>query len=74
MNGFNFRLRTMQALLLERGIVVSHETLREWNQKFAAFIALKIQCNVTESRPASPGTLMRCTSWFVVRPCGCGAR
>jgi putative transposase len=43
MNGFNFRLRTMQALLLERGIVVSHETLREWNQKFAAFIALKIQ-------------------------------
>jgi putative transposase len=43
MNRFNFRLRTMQALLLERGIVVSHETLREWNQKFAAFIALKIQ-------------------------------
>jgi putative transposase len=43
MNRFNFSLRVVQELLLERGIGVSHETLREWNLKFAAFIALEIQ-------------------------------
>jgi putative transposase len=50
-NRFNLSLRTMQAMLLERGIGVSHETLREyqrihgflWNQKFAALIALEIK-------------------------------
>jgi putative transposase len=43
MNRFNLSLRSVQELLLERGIVVSHETLRDWNRKFAAQIALEIQ-------------------------------
>jgi transposase-like protein len=30
-------------MLRERGIHVSHESLREWNQKFAAQIALEIK-------------------------------
>jgi putative transposase len=41
-NRFNLSLLVVQELLLERGIVVSHETLREWNQKFAAQVALEI--------------------------------
>jgi hypothetical protein len=50
MNRFKFSLRTGQEILLERGIHVSHETLREWNLKFAALIALEIQ-----RRRAMPG-------------------
>ncbi len=43
MNRFNLSLRVVQELLLQRGIVVSHETLREWNLKFAHQISLEIQ-------------------------------
>ncbi|NJK45167.1 MAG: IS6 family transposase [Pleurocapsa sp. SU_196_0] len=43
MNRFNLSLRTVQEMLLERGIEVSHETLREWNLKFAAYISLEIK-------------------------------
>jgi putative transposase len=43
MNRFNFSLRTVQEMLLERGITVSHETLREWNLIFAALVALEIK-------------------------------
>jgi putative transposase len=50
LNRFNFSLRVVQEMLLERGITVSHETLREWNLKFVAFISLEIK----RRRPA-PG-------------------
>jgi putative transposase len=43
MNRFNLSLRVVQEMLLERGITVSHETLREWNLKFAALVALEIK-------------------------------
>jgi putative transposase len=43
MNRFNFSLRTVQELLRQRGITVSHETLREWNLKFAAQLSLEIK-------------------------------
>jgi putative transposase len=43
-------LRTVQEVLRERGITVSHETLREWNLKFAAQISLEIQ-----RRRSAPG-------------------
>lgn len=33
----------MQELLFERGIVVSHETLRQWNIKFALLITEKLR-------------------------------
>jgi putative transposase len=50
LNRFNLSLRTVQEMLLERGIIVSHESLREWNQKFAVHIALEIR-----RRRAAPG-------------------
>lgn len=50
LNRFKFSLRTVQELLLQRGIEVSHETLREWNTKFAALIAFEIK-----RRRATPG-------------------
>jgi putative transposase len=43
MNRFNLSLRVVQEMLLERGITVSHETLREWNLKFAVLVALEIK-------------------------------
>jgi putative transposase len=43
MNCFNLSLRVVQELLRERGITVSHETLREWNLKFAAPISLEMK-------------------------------
>jgi putative transposase len=49
-NRFNLSLRTVQEILLERGIEVRHETLRDWNLKFAAQISLEIQ-----RRRSTPG-------------------
>jgi putative transposase len=43
LNRFTLSLRTVQEMLLERGVTLSHETLREWNQKFARQIALEIK-------------------------------
>ena len=40
---FPLSLRSIQELLLERGIAVSYETLREWNLKFADQISLGIK-------------------------------
>jgi putative transposase len=43
LNRFTLSLRVVQEMLFERGITVSHETLREWNLKFAAQISLEIK-------------------------------
>jgi putative transposase len=43
LNRFTLSLRTVQELLRERGITINHETLRAWNQKFAAQISLEIK-------------------------------
>jgi putative transposase len=69
MNRFNFSLRAVQELLLERGITVSHETLREyqrihgflWNHKFAAQVALEIQ-----RRRSAPGKTWHLDEMHVV--------
>lgn len=61
LNRFKFSLRTVQEILLERGITVSHETLREWNLKFAASIALEIQ-----RRRATPGKTWHLDEMHVV--------
>ncbi len=61
LNRFNLSLRTVQEMLLERGITVSHETLREWNTKFAGQIALKIQ-----RRRAAPGKTWHLDEMHVV--------
>jgi putative transposase len=58
---FKFSLRTVQELLLERGITVSHETLREWNIKFADSIALEIK-----RRRATPGKTWHLDEMHVV--------
>jgi transposase-like protein len=52
----------VQELLLERGITVSHETLREWNIKFADSIALEIK-----RRRATPGKTWHLDEMHVVR-------
>ena len=50
LNRLTLSLRTVQEMLRERGIIVSHESLREWNQKFAEQISLEIK-----RRRAAPG-------------------
>lgn len=50
LNRFTLSLCIVQEMLLERGISVSHETLREWNTKFADHISLEIQ-----QRRSTPG-------------------
>jgi putative transposase len=58
---FKFSLRTVQEILLERGIIVSHETLREWNLKFAHLISLEIK-----RRRSTPGKTWHLDEMHVV--------
>jgi putative transposase len=51
LNRFTLSLRVVQEMLLEHGIKVSRETLREWNLNFAAPISLEIQ-----RRRSTPGS------------------
>jgi putative transposase len=61
LNRFTLSLRVVQEILLERGIPVSHETLREWNLKFAALISLEIK-----HRRSTPGKLWHLDEMRVV--------
>ena len=40
---FNMSLRDVEDLLAERGVIVSHETIRAWVMKFGAQFARKIR-------------------------------
>jgi len=47
---FSLSQRDVQELLQERGIQVSHETLRQWNTKFAPLLAEELR-----HRAGTPG-------------------
>ena len=56
---FGLSLRDVELILAERGISVSHESIRQWCLKFGADFARKLR-SAGRSR-ATPGTSMRCS-------------
>jgi len=54
---FSLRLRVVELILAERGIVVTHESIRHWCLKFGPDFA-----NRFRRRPETPGISMRCSS------------
>ena len=67
---FTLSFRDVEELLPERGIDVSHETIRRWVAVFGPMIARRLRA-MHPSR-TRPGTLMRCSSLLVARGCICG--
>ena len=43
-NRFTLSYRDVSDLLLERGIVVSHQTIKKWNVRFGEMFAEEIKC------------------------------
>jgi putative transposase len=54
---FQLSLRDVEELLSERGVVVSHETIRRWCDKFGACFAHRVKAAVASL--ARPGTLTK---------------
>jgi hypothetical protein len=66
---FPLSLRLVEEMLLERGIVVSYETVRRWALKFGITpVASSAKCQAT----ATSGTSMRSSSLSAARGIGCG--
>jgi putative transposase len=47
---FSLGLRLIKEMLLERGIVVSYETVRRWALKFGAAYARRLRCKTPSHR------------------------
>src|SRR5438477_7202767 len=62
---FTLSFRDVEELLAERGIDVSHETIRRWVAVFGPMIARRLRA----MRPSrtQPGTSTRCSSRLVAR-------
>ena len=56
---FLLSLRDVQDLLLERGIVVSHETIRAWCERSDP--TTPAGCAAAGPAPATAGTSMKCS-------------
>src|SRR5438093_4026931 len=67
---FTLSFRDVEELLAERGIDVSHETIRRWVAVFGPIIARRLR-RCAPGRTA-PGISMRCSSPLVARECICG--
>src|SRR6202521_1970710 len=59
-------------LMLERGIEVSHETIRLWTLKFGAEYARRLRRR--EGRSVTHGISMRCSAKSMANRSTCGAR
>lgn len=57
---FSLSLRAVEELPLERGVEVSHESLRRWIAKFGPLIARRLRRR--QARPAASGTSTRSRS------------
>jgi putative transposase len=57
---FSLSLRDVELILAERGIAVTHESIRQWCLKFGGDFARKLRRR--RPRRATPGTWMRCSS------------
>ena len=55
---FPLSFREVEELMLQRGVVVSYETIRQWCAKFGQ--ASPTSCAGGAPAPAISGTLMRC--------------
>ena len=57
---FPLSFREVEELLLERGVIVSYETIRRWCAKFGQ--AYRTDCAAAGPGPATSGTWTRCSS------------
>ena len=57
---YKLSLRDLAEMFLERGFVFTHEAVREWEERFAPFLAEELRAKV-KARPAVPGTWMKRT-------------
>ena len=69
---FPLSFREVEEMMLERGVVVSPETIRQWCAKFGQAYANALRRR--RPRPGTRGTSMRCTSKSPARPTTCGGR
>ncbi len=69
---FPLSLRLVEEMLLERGIVVSYETVRRWALKFGPAYARRL--NARRRADATSGILTRLSSRLPVRSTGSGGR
>jgi len=69
---FCLSFRDVQELMLERGIEVSHETIRLWTLKFGAEYARRLRRR--EGRSVTHGISMRCSAKSMANRSTCGAR
>src|SRR5262249_53788794 len=69
---FPLSLREVEEMMLQRGVTVSHESIRQWCAKFGQSYAngLRRRRHV----PGTSGTLIRCSSKSRARPTTCGGR
>src|SRR5207247_7657519 len=67
---FTLSFRDVEELLAERGIDVSHETIRRWVAVFGPMIARRLRA--MGPKRIRRGTSMRCLSPSVARECICG--
>jgi hypothetical protein len=68
---FTLSYRDVEELLAERGINVSHETVRRWVTAFGPRYAQRLR--VVRCEPNSVGTWTRCSSRSATRKCIFGA-
>ncbi len=62
---FPLSFREVEEMMLGRGVVVSHETIRQWCQKFGQTYANGLRRR--RPRPGNKGTLTRCSSRSTAR-------
>jgi putative transposase len=74
---FPLSFREVEEMMLRRGIVVSHEIIRQWSEKFGQTYANGLRrqrtapptdCAADGHAPATSGTSTRCSSRSTVRP------
>jgi transposase-like protein len=63
---FPLSFREVEEMMMERGVVVSHETIRQWCQKFGQTYANGL-CR-RRPRPGGKWISMRCSSRSTARP------
>ena len=57
---FPLSFREVEELMLQRGVVVSYETIRAWCVKFGQTYANQLRRRRARPGPATNGILMRC--------------
>ena len=69
---FPLSFRDVEEMMLQRGVVVSYETIRRWCDKFGR--PTPTGCAAAALAPATSGTSTRCSSGSTVGCGTCGAR